>query len=150
MNRFLITATIVFLAGLAAAGPAKAKNLPTIGDTIVLAVRPANMPMPRVGDPDGQDFETNCDMSVPLTIKAVGTLPDPVVGNIIVAEYRSTAKDQSPYNCRNGSLLLFSQDTWVSLKAAQEEFSRKSTDQERRRETVRELLKKNGWQRPAK
>jgi len=153
MNRWLIMATIVFSCGIVMAAPAPAaKKAPAAGDKVVLQAKPSAgplilLPNPRLGDPDSPDFESNCQLAVPFEAKVLGTLPDPAVADIVVAEYHSSAKDQGMFNCRSGSILLFSQDAWTALKAAEEQLAKEKAEQQRRREAVREIIRQN---QPAK
>ena len=90
-------------------------------------------------------------MTAPFTLKVLGTISDPALGDIIVVEYRpSAAGSPSLFRCRGGSTLVFDQKAWTSLKAAETALVRATADQERRREAVRDILRRNAGQRPAK
>ncbi len=150
MNRLLSIATILFSYGIVAAAPAPPVKKPaTVGDKVVLATTPSSgpvtiLPQPRLGDPDKPDFESGCQLVLPFEVEVLGLLQEPGDGHAIVVEYRTPDKTSRYFRCNDGAILLFTQEGWDKLKAAEAAVAKERADQERRREEIRKILRQRG------
>jgi len=148
MNRWLIMATIVFSCGILAAAPTPAvPELPAKGDTVSIDADPMKACLsvammnsrPRIGDPDSQNFDSECNMSTPLTVKVLGAFED-----TIVVLYTTTGQSFAGSSCSESGILLMSRQSWQALKSVEAALAKEKAEQQRRREAVRAIMRQNG------
>ena len=148
MNRWLIVVTIVFSCGILAAAPTPAvPELPAKGEAVSIDADPMKACLsvammhsrPRIGDPDSQNFDSECNLSTPLTAKVLGTFED-----IIVVEYKASGQSFAGSPCGESSVLLMSRQSWQALKSVEAALAKEKAEQQRRREAVRAIMRQNG------
>lgn len=148
MNRWLIVATIVFSCGLMSASAAPTvSDLPAKGEIVTVDADPMKSPLSifmmnsraRIGDPDSANFDNECNLSVPLTIKVLGAFAD-----TIVVEYRTTGQNMSGQPCSDSSILLMSSQSWKALKSVEAALAKEKAEKQARRDAVRAIMRQNG------
>jgi hypothetical protein len=90
----------------------------------------------RVGDPDDDRFELDCQTAPPFTVRVLGGFE-----STVVLRYETTERPQGPFFCKNGGVITISLNGWEALKKAEAGIAAAKAAKERRRATIRDIVK---------